>query len=59
MNIVPQSVDGAPAEPPLEEQIGSAAVLVATAFRMKDMEGLMLLLRNLVAIVDQVDAAAH
>jgi len=45
--------------PPLEEQVIGLAVLIATAFRLRDFETMTRLLRRLVEIVDRVDDVAR
>jgi hypothetical protein len=42
-----------PTEPDAENGLVTAAMMAATAFRLKDMEGLLLALRTLVAAVDR------
>jgi hypothetical protein len=44
-----------PAEPDAEDGLVTAALLAATAFRMKDMEGLLMALRTLVAAVERFE----
>jgi hypothetical protein len=52
VDVVPE-----PAEPDVENGLVTAAMMAATAFRMKDMEGLLLALRTLVAAVDRYERA--
>ena len=44
-----------PAEVEAEDGLVTAAMMAATAFRMKDMEGLLVALRSLVEAVDRYE----
>lgn len=46
-----------PADPDPENGLVTAAMMAATAFRMKDMDGLLLALRSLVDAVDRFERA--
>jgi len=46
-----------PTEVDVEDGLVTAAMMTATAFRMKDMEGLLLALRTLVDAVDRYERA--
>ncbi len=45
----------APGEPEADDALVTAAMMAATAFRMKDMEGLLVALRSLVAAVERYE----
>ena len=46
-----------PAEPDTENGLVTAAIMTTTAFRIKDMDGLLLALRTLVDAVDRYERA--
>ncbi len=52
VDIAPERADADP-----ENGLLTAAIMTATAFRMKDMDGLLLALRTLVAAVDRFERA--
>lgn len=52
VDVVPEPTDG-----DVENGLVTAALMTATAFRMKDMEGLLLALRTLVDAVDRFERA--